>query len=295
MRGVKMSGQSVRRNCPVAFLEVSGNHRTDGRTVAGHLAGKTQTNNNLQLSGVLSGAVRTVLFAAVCPVGVSIGHPTPDTRTQTAARHGKGARRMGKHYEFEGEYKGDLFISYGRLSEWMTREREFQETLAASDPRHWRMFEFGRDDDGNEWVDIFWGGYAYPYELNRISRPEDLMWLLVHISEKEWKHFTGYRAAALIKAVAYRKGWPAYGVAPHPNEAPRPNPCATAERAKITAVLRYDVIKRDGYRCRACGFSVQDGAHLHIDHIVPISKGGSSAIGNLQTLCTACNIGKGAR
>lgn len=202
---------------------------------------------------------------------------------------------MGKHYKFESEYRADLFISYDRLHEWMEREREFQNALAPHDPRHWKMFKFERDEDGGEWVEIYWGGYGYPYELARIKRPEDLMWFLVHVSDKEWKHFTGYRAAALIKAVAQRKGWPPYGAVPHPNEAPRPNKDVAAERAKVTQVLRYDVIKRDGYRCRACGFSVQDGAHLHIDHIVPVSKGGASAMGNLQTLCTACNIGKGAR
>jgi hypothetical protein len=38
----------------------------------------------LQLSGQLSGVVRMSTLSAVCPVGVSIGHPTPDTRTHTA-------------------------------------------------------------------------------------------------------------------------------------------------------------------------------------------------------------------
>jgi 5-methylcytosine-specific restriction endonuclease McrA len=31
---------------------------------------------------------------------------------------------------------------------------------------------------------------------------------------------------------------------------------------------------------------------LHIDHIVPVSKGGASEMDNLQTLCFDCNEGK---
>lgn len=31
------------------------------------------------------------------------------------------------------------------------------------------------------------------------------------------------------------------------------------------------------------------------DHIVPVSRGGKSVMGNLQTLCEDCNYGKGNR
>lgn len=81
----------------------------------------------------------------------------------------------------------------------------------------------------------------------------------------------------------------------HPNEAPPPFIDAQAERAKMTPQLRYEVIKRDGYRCRCCGYSVQEGARLHVDHIQAVSKGGKTVDDNLQTLCWACNLGKGAK
>lgn len=64
------------------------------------------------------------------------------------------------------------------------------------------------------------------------------------------------------------------------------------ERAKMSDSLRYDVLKRDGFRCRICGATAQDGVKLHVDHIIPISKGGKTEMHNLQTLCEKCNLGK---
>ena len=67
------------------------------------------------------------------------------------------------------------------------------------------------------------------------------------------------------------------------------------ERAKVTPSLRYDVMRRDDFRCRLCGRSARDGVELEVDHIVPIFKGGSSIESNLQTLCRDCNRGKSAK
>ncbi|WP_405375086.1 MULTISPECIES: HNH endonuclease [unclassified Microbacterium] len=66
------------------------------------------------------------------------------------------------------------------------------------------------------------------------------------------------------------------------------------ERALMTPSLRADVLRRDGSRCRACGASSADRP-LHIDHILPVSRGGRTELTNLQTLCQACNLGKGNR
>ena len=64
------------------------------------------------------------------------------------------------------------------------------------------------------------------------------------------------------------------------------------ERAKMTDSLRYDILKRDNYRCKICGASAQDGVKLQVDHIIPVSKGGKTTWNNLQTLCERCNMGK---
>ncbi|PQJ09230.1 hypothetical protein CJD36_020750 [Flavipsychrobacter stenotrophus] len=59
--------------------------------------------------------------------------------------------------------------------------------------------------------------------------------------------------------------------------------------------LRYMVLKRDLFRCVACGASPATnlGTVLHVDHIVAYSIGGESVMENLQTLCEVCNGGKG--
>lgn len=62
-------------------------------------------------------------------------------------------------------------------------------------------------------------------------------------------------------------------------------------RALISAELRQEVFQRDGYRCVSCGASTR----LTIDHIIPISKGGTNDRANLQTLCRPCNTSKGTR
>ena len=65
-----------------------------------------------------------------------------------------------------------------------------------------------------------------------------------------------------------------------------------AERAILSDSMRYDIMRRDGFRCVLCGLSAKDGAILHVDHIIPVSKGGKTEMSNLRTLCEKCNIGK---
>ena len=59
--------------------------------------------------------------------------------------------------------------------------------------------------------------------------------------------------------------------------------------------LRFRVLLRDRFTCCGCGKSpaTSPGTELHVDHIVPWSKGGETVIDNLRTLCSQCNIGKG--
>lgn len=64
------------------------------------------------------------------------------------------------------------------------------------------------------------------------------------------------------------------------------------ERGRAAVGLRFDVFMRDAFRCRYCGISVDDGAILHADHVIPESKGGPTTLANLVTACIDCNLGK---
>ncbi len=56
--------------------------------------------------------------------------------------------------------------------------------------------------------------------------------------------------------------------------------------------IRFEILRRDGFRCFYCGSDPQDGVKLHVDHIIAKSKGGSDLAENLITACYDCNIGK---
>ncbi len=64
------------------------------------------------------------------------------------------------------------------------------------------------------------------------------------------------------------------------------------ERKIMNDDIRYNVLKRDNYTCQICGATAKNGAKLHVDHIIPVSRGGKTVMSNLQTLCDRCNIGK---
>jgi 5-methylcytosine-specific restriction endonuclease McrA len=70
----------------------------------------------------------------------------------------------------------------------------------------------------------------------------------------------------------------------------RHRPHNGAIRRAIPSDVRWTVFRRDRYRCRFCG-SHHD---LTIDHIYPVSRGGTNELTNLQTLCRRCNSSKGA-
>jgi len=59
----------------------------------------------------------------------------------------------------------------------------------------------------------------------------------------------------------------------------------------IRKIMTKKVFERDKHTCRYCGATNR----LEIDHIIPLSRGGSNELDNLQILCRYCNSRKWAK
>ena len=65
-------------------------------------------------------------------------------------------------------------------------------------------------------------------------------------------------------------------------------------RKRIRGNQYLAILKRDCFKCAICGASpaINPKVELHIDHIIPVSKGGGNEVSNLWTLCSKCNYKK---
>lgn len=64
-------------------------------------------------------------------------------------------------------------------------------------------------------------------------------------------------------------------------------------RGRMDPIVRNAVIRRDGYVCGICSEPVEPN-DVHLDHIIPYSRGGPTTVENLRVTHSACNLRKGA-
>ena len=132
-------------------------------------------------------------------------------------------------------------------------------------------------------------------------------WRLAH-PDKEAARRAAYRPKQSELNVAWKLAHPdavrAQGVAyraRHPEQIRAKNSAYKAakratvvgDRVAIVAVYRQ---ARENKRvaCYLCGKLIPLGER-HVDHIVPLSKGGVHAAGNMAIACATCNLKKGSK
>lgn len=67
---------------------------------------------------------------------------------------------------------------------------------------------------------------------------------------------------------------------------------ARAPRINLKARDRAKLYERDGGKCRHCDGPILFNETWHIDHLIPLSKGGTNDLDNLALSCVRCNLEK---
>jgi 5-methylcytosine-specific restriction endonuclease McrA len=99
--------------------------------------------------------------------------------------------------------------------------------------------------------------------------------------------YVRYRASR--KGTAYKKAWKAA----NPDKVRMQGLLDSSRRRArlagngVFAIAVKDMRRLLAQSCAECGAAGQ-----HVDHIIPVSRGGRHAIGNLQMLCAPCNLSK---
>lgn len=132
--------------------------------------------------------------------------------------------------------------------------------------------------------------HYYPIDRERIFSKDKATWDWPrHMSTKRWIDMSDF-LDAYASAREYHRD--AIG---QPKGRMPARRSAKSARSGMTPSLRFEVMRRDGFRCCLCGKTADEGATLEVDHRIAVSNGGPTIEPNLWTLCFTCNRGKAAR
>jgi len=122
------------------------------------------------------------------------------------------------------------------------------------------------------------------------------------VTNEELRYVAGDKTewARRVRELRTEHGWPIatkttgrpdLGVGVYVLQADRQSP---EHDRSIPDDVRREVLRRDGYKCKSCGWShdewnPSDPRHLELHHIKHHVKGGENVEGNLKTLCTVCH------
>jgi len=109
-------------------------------------------------------------------------------------------------YNLLGEEFGGygFTISCGVLEAVETAIRDWQKTLGLEDPEHPKGYCFDSHQDS---LDIWWGGYEYWIQCDRLDTPEKFLTWIIHLTEKNWEGMTPRKIGLLTGDLDRRFHW----------------------------------------------------------------------------------------
>lgn len=272
----------VPEHLPLTRTRFNKNARVDASTVGRHFGGWSAALAEAGLSHRYSG--RTV------STKMKSQQAREMTDRQLIAELQRVAAELGTQVLTQAEFNSHSAISASaisrRLSSWNT-------ALATAGLKPVNMGRRYTEDDYFENLLAVWTHYGRQPKYAEMNNPPSVITSGAY--EKRWGSWT--RA---LTAFVDRVNSDASGESMPQSEEERatdilPRKILTPEdQRKISLGLRYDVLKRDNFKCAVCGNSpaTDSKCKLHVDHVVPFSRGGRTIESNLRTLCDACNIGK---
>lgn len=75
----------------------------------------------------------------------------------------------------------------------------------------------------------------------------------------------------------------------------RRNLLSELTKATVQLVIERNIAAHDQAQCCYCGVRLNIFGEWHLEHLIPLSKGGTNEVGNLDLSCGKCNLSKGAK
>jgi HNH endonuclease len=129
-------------------------------------------------------------------------------------------------------------------------------------------------------------GFARGDFKTREEVSEMVQSFLYHVPEN-WEEFEGYDTTD-IECNVFGHVCPVFLVAEGATETKTGRSVGSRY---IPRDVMLKVVRRDGQMCQLCAKNVLDN-ELHLDHVIPVSRGGTSTVENLRVLCAECNLKK---
>jgi len=102
-----------------------------------------------------------------------------------------------------GDLAGDLMHDKD-FDRSLHSARDWQKTLGLEDPEHPKGYCFDSHQDS---LDIWWGGYEYWIQCDRLDTPEKFLTWIIHLTEKNWEGMTPRKIGLLTGDLDRRFHW----------------------------------------------------------------------------------------